>query len=89
MRDSAKAPVLKKLKVVEDNERIALLDKYCKQIGDVFQNLSAQEYIDISIDILLLKTSKEDLIDSYVKADPVIDQPGCKLHEFLNKELVN
>ena len=80
MRDATKAPVLKKLKAVEDNERIALLDKYYMQIGDVLQNLSAQEYIDISIDILLLKTNKDDLIDSYINADPVIDQSWCRLH---------
>jgi hypothetical protein len=66
-----------------------LLDKYSQQIKDFRHSLSSQDYIDISIDIFLMKTNKEALVDSYVNGDPIVDHPGCRFNEFLDKELVN
>lgn len=89
MDNDTKTTVLKKLNAMDEIERMELIDKYCQHTKDVYRNLSPQEYIDISLDIFLLRSSKDDLVASYVNENPVIDHPGCMLHEFLNKEMEN
>ena len=85
--DSTKAAVMKKLNSMTDLDRTELLNKYSKQASEVYHSLSPQDYIDVSIDIFLLQSSKDALVKSYMNGDPVVDCPGCRLEEFLNKEM--
>jgi hypothetical protein len=52
-------------------------------------NDSAKDNINVINKILLLKHSKNALIESYAKGDPVVDHAGCRLNEFLNSEMAN
>ena len=87
--DTQMTRVLKKLNSMDDTERTMLIDKYSRITRDVYHKFSAQDYIDFSIDIFLIRTSKDELVDSYVNGNPVIDQPGCRLNDFLDKEIIN
>lgn len=82
-----KAAVLKWLEEMNETERMELIDKYSKKTRDVCHNLSGQEYIDISIDIYLLKSSKDNLVNSYLNEDTVADHPECRFNEYLNNEM--
>ena len=82
-----KTMVLKKLKALNEVERIELLNKYSKQASEVFHNLSPQDYMDVTIDIFLLQSSKNALVETYMNGDPIVDCPGCRLEDFLNREM--
>lgn len=66
-----------------------LLDKYSKKTAEVCNQLNPQEYLDVKMDILVLKYSREALLDSYVNNDSVVDYPGLRLNEFLAYEKNN
>lgn len=87
--DAKVSRVLRRLNSMDDTERAMLIDKYSRMTRDVYHKFNAQDYIDISIDIFLLRSSKDELVDSYVNGNPVIDQPGCRLNDFLNKEIIS
>jgi hypothetical protein len=64
-----------------------LLNKYSRQASEVYHKLSPQDYMDVTIDIFLLQSSKNALVETYMNGDPVVDCPGCRLEEFLNREM--
>jgi hypothetical protein len=35
----------------------------------------------------MFKFNKHALIDAYVKGDPIVDEPGSRLNDFLDNEL--
>ena len=84
---AVKSMVLKKLQALNEVERIELLNKYSKQASEVFHNLSPQDYMEITIDIFLLQSSENALVETYMNGDPIVDCPGCRLEEFLNREM--
>ena len=87
--DVEKATVVEKLNALDDKERMILLNKYTRQTEDIYCTFSEKDNMDIINKILLLKHSKNALIESYAKGDPVVDHPGCRLNEFLNSEMAN
>jgi len=89
MFDVEKATVFEKLNALDDKERMILLNKYTRQTEDIYCTFSAKDNINIINKILVLKHSKDALIESYAKGDPIVDYPGCRLNEFLNSEMAN
>jgi hypothetical protein len=87
--DDTKARMIERLNALDDKERMILLNKYTRQTEDIYCTFSAKDNMDIINKILLLKHSKNALIESYAKGDPVVDHPGCRLNEFLNSEMAN
>jgi len=87
--DDKKATVLEKLKLLNSTDRMMLLNKYSRQTENIYCTFSVEKNIDIIIKIFMLKFNKDALIDAYVKGDPVVDEPGSRLSDFLNNELVN
>jgi MinD superfamily P-loop ATPase len=80
--------VLERLTSLDDKERMILLNKYTRQTEDIYCTFSAKDNINIINKILLLKHSKDALVEFYTNGDPVVDYPGCRLNEFLNSEYV-
>jgi hypothetical protein len=87
--DDRKVRMIERLNALGDEERMILLNKYTRQTEDIYCTFSAKGNMDIINKILLLKHSKDALIESYAKGDPVVDHPGCRLNEFLNSEMAN
>ena len=87
--DIEKETVVEKLNALEDKERMILLNKYTRRTEDIYCTFSEKDNINIINKILLLKHSKDALVESYKNEDPVVDYPGCRLNEFLNNEMAN
>jgi hypothetical protein len=86
--DAGKTKVPEWLDAMDDTERMLLLNKYSKQTENVYCTFSSKESIDFITKIHSLKFDKNALIESYENGDTVIDQPGCRLNEFLEIEMV-
>lgn len=86
--DAGKTKVPEWLDAMDDTERMLLLDKYSKQTENVYCTFNSKESIDFITKIHSLKFDKNALIESYENGDTVIDQPGCRLNEFLENEMV-
>ena len=84
-----KATVVERLNALDDEERMLLLNKYTRQTEDIYCTFSEKDNMDIINKILLLKHSKDALVEYYTNGDPVVDHPGCRLNEFLNSEMAN
>ena len=67
-------------------ERIMLLDRYARQTENIYCTFSAEKNIDIIIKIFQLKFNNDALVDAYVNKDPIVDNPGCRLSDFLDNE---
>jgi hypothetical protein len=89
MGEANKAKVVKWINEMDATEIEKLVDKYSQKKSNVDPEISSQEYIDTSIDIFLLRSSKDDLVGSYLNEDPVINLTGCNLSDFLNNEMTN
>jgi len=87
--DDREVRMIERLNALGDEERMILLNKYTRQTEDIYCTFSAKDNMDIINKILLLKHSKNALIESYGKGVPVVDHPGCRLNEFLNSEMAN
>jgi hypothetical protein len=87
--DVEKAAVVEKLNTMGDEERMILLNKYTRRTEDIYCTFSADDNIDVIEKILLFKFSKNALVDSFMRGDPVVDYPGCRLNEFLKNEMTN
>jgi hypothetical protein len=86
--DAKRTKILKGLKALNEFDQEMLLDKYSQKTKDVYDTFKPQDYLDIKMDILILKYCKDALVDSYVNGDPVVDQPGHTLNEFLGNEML-
>ena len=88
MYDSKKATILERLKILNSTDRMLLLNKYPRQTENIACLFSAEKKIDIITKIFTLKFNNGALVDAYVNEDPIVDQLGCRLGEFLNNEFL-
>ena len=88
MPDDKKATVLEKLKLLNGTDRMLLLNKYSRQTENIYCMFRADQKIDIITKIFTLKFNNDALIDAYVKGDPIVDEPGSRLNDFLDNELL-
>ena len=88
MSETNKTIVVEKLKSLDGTGRILLLNKYSRQTENTYCKFSAAQNIDIITKIFLLKFNKDALVDAYVNNDPIVDQPGRRLDDFLNNEFL-
>ena len=86
MSAANKSKVLERLKSLSNTDRMLLLNKYSLQTEKIYCTLGTERKIDIITKIFMLKFNKNALIDAYVKGDPVVDEPGSRLNDFLNNE---
>lgn len=84
MFEANRSTVLEKLKSLDDTDRMLLLNKYSRQTENTYCKFNAAQNIDIIIKIFMLKFNKDALIDAYMKGDPIVDQPGSRLDDFLH-----
>ena len=87
MSEANKSKVLERLKSLSNTDRMLLLNKYSHQTENIYCTFKAEQNIDIIIKIFMLKFNKDALIDTYVNGDPIVDEPGCRLGDFLDNEL--
>ena len=88
MSETNRSTVLEKLKSLDDTDRMLLLNKYTRQTENAYCKFNAAQNIDIIIKIFMLKFNKDALIDAYMKGDPIVDQPGSRLDDFLHNEFL-
>jgi hypothetical protein len=62
-----------------------LLNKYSRQTENIYCMFRTDQKIDIITRIFTLKFNNDALVDAYVNGDPVVDEPGCRLSDFLDK----
>ena len=86
MSDDKKATVLEKLKLLNSTDRMLLLSKYSRQTENIYCMFRTDQKIDIITKIFTLKFNNDALIDAYVNGDPIVDQFGCRLSDFLDNE---
>ena len=86
MSEANKSKVLKRLKSLDDTDRMLLLNKYSRQTENIYCTLGVERNIEIITKIFMFKFNKHALIDAYVKGDPVVDEPGSRLSDFLDNE---
>jgi hypothetical protein len=86
MSAANKSKVLERLKSLSNTDRMLLLNTYSLQTEKIYCTLGTERKIDIITKIFMLKFNKDALIDAYVKGDPVVDEPGSRLNDFLNNE---
>jgi len=88
MSETNRSTVLEKLKSLDDTDRMLLLNKYTRQTENAYCKFNAAQNIDIIIKIFMLKFNKDALIDAYMKGDPIVDEPGSRLNDFLDNEFL-
>jgi len=86
--EANKSIVLERLKSLDDTDRMLLLNKYTRQTENVYCTLGVERNIEIITKIFMFKFNKHALIDAYVKGDPIVDQLGCRLCDFLDNEFL-
>jgi hypothetical protein len=86
MSEANKSKVLERLKSLSNTDRMLLLNKYSHQTENIYFTFGTERNIDIITKIFMLKFNKDALIDAYVKKDPVVDEPGSRLKDFLDNE---
>ena len=89
MSDDKKATVMERLKTLNSTDRMLLLNKYSRQTENIYCTFSAEKNIDIITKIFQLKLDNDALVDAYVNEDPIVDQLGCRLTDFLDNEFLN
>jgi hypothetical protein len=88
MSDDKKATVMERLKTLNSTDRMLLLNKYSRQTENIYCTFRAEQKIDIITKIFTLKFNNDALVDAYVKGDPIVDQLGCRLSDFLDNEFI-
>ena len=88
MSEANKSKVLKRLKSLDDTDRMLLMNKYTRQTENVYCTFGVERNIEIITKIFMFKFNKDALIDAYVKGDPVVDVQGNRLNDFLDNELL-
>jgi hypothetical protein len=86
MSETNRSKVLEKLKSLDDTDRMLLLNKYSQQTENIYCMFKADKKIDIITKIFTLKFNNDALVDAYVSGDPIVDQLGCRLSDFLDNE---
>ena len=86
--DGKKNIVVERLKGLNNIEKIMLLDRYSRQTENIYCMFRTDQKIDMITRIFTLKFNNDDLVDAYVNGDPVVDQPGCRLSDFLDNEFI-
>jgi len=86
--EANKSIVLERLKSLDDTDRMLLLNKYTRQTENVYCTLGVERNIEIITKIFMFKFNKHALIDAYVKGDPIVDEPGSRLNDFLDNEFL-
>lgn len=89
MPDDKKATVLEKLKLLSSTARMQLLNKYSRHTENIYCTFRADQKIDIVTKIFTLKFNNDALVDAYVNGDPIVDQLGCRLSDFLDNEFLH
>ena len=64
------------------------MNKYSRQTENIYCTFRAEQKIDIITKIFTLKFNNDALVDAYVKGDPIVDQLGCRLSDFLDNEFL-
>lgn len=88
MSEANKSIVLKRLKSLDDTDRMLLLNKYSRQTENIYCMFRADQKIDITTKIFTLKFNNDALVDAYVKGDPIVNEPGSRLNDFLDNEFL-
>lgn len=88
MSEANKSIVLKRLKSLDDTDRMLLLNKYSRQTENIYCMFRADQKIDIITKIFTLKFNNDALVDAYVKGDPIVNEPGSRLNDFLDNEFL-
>ena len=88
MSDDKKATVLENLKLLNSTDRMLLLNEYSRQTENIYCMFRAEQKIDIITKIFTLKFNNDALVDAYVNGDPIVDQLGCRLSDFLDNEFL-
>ena len=65
-----------------------LLNEYSRHTENTYCEFSAAENIDIITKIFMLMFNRDALVDEYVNGDPIVDQPGSRLDDFLHNEFL-
>jgi hypothetical protein len=86
MSEANKSKILERLNSLDDTDRMLLLNKYTRQTENIYCTLGVERNIEIITKIFMFKFNKEALVDAYVKGDPVVDEPGNRLSDFLDNE---
>jgi hypothetical protein len=86
--DGKKATVLEQLRTLNSTARMLLLNKYAQQTENIYCTFRAEQKIDIVTKIFTLKFNNDALVDAYVSGDPIVDQLGCRLSDFLDNEFL-
>ena len=86
--DGKKNIVMERLKGLNNIERIMLLDRYARQTENIYCTFRAEQKIDIVTKIFTLKFNNDALVNAYVNGDPIVDQLGCRLSDFLDNEFL-
>ena len=89
MSDGKKSTILEKLKILNSTDRMLLINKYSRQTENIYCTFSAEKNIDIITKIFQLKFDNDALVDAYVNGDPIVDQLGCRLSDFLDNEFLH
>ena len=89
MSDDKKATVMERLKTLNSTDRMLLLNKYSRQTENIYCMFRADQKIDIVTKIFTLKFNNDALVDTYVNGDPIVDQLGCRLSDFLDNEFLH
>ena len=84
--DEKKATVLERLKALNSTDRMLLLNKYSRQTENIYCTFTTERNIDIITKIFMLKFNKDALIDAYMKGDPIVEDQGGSLQDFMENE---
>ena len=87
MYDVEKANVVKRLNSLSDEERMVLLNKYERQTENVFCTFNTERRVDVITKLFLFKFDNDALVEAFVDGDPVVDQPGYRLYEFIENAM--
>jgi len=82
-----KAIVIEKLNTLGDEERMSLLTKYQRLTESAYCKFNMEKNIDAITKIFLFKFDNDALVEAYINGDPVVDQPGCRLYEFIENAM--
>ena len=72
---------------LSDDERMILLNKYTRLTENIYCRFSAEENVSIISKIFNLKLSGTALVNTYLTADPIVNHPGCRLDDFIHREM--
>ena len=79
--------VAERLKALSGTERILLVEKFTRLTEADHRNLDSSQRIKVVQKTLLLKFSKDALVESFLSGHTSVDSPGNRLNDFLIREL--